>query len=65
MKKERIGIDEAAELLGCSKQFLRVALQRKVFPFGCAVKMTGDRYTYYINRSLLKQYVNGEKAWSI
>ena len=53
----QISIDEAAKLLDCTKQFLRVALQRGAFEFGVAVKMTGNRYTYYINRNNLMEYV--------
>lgn len=55
----RIGIDEAAKMLNCTKQFLRVALQRGAYDFGVAIKMSGNRYTYYINREKLMNYVRG------
>jgi len=57
MMKTRCSIPEAAEILNCTKQFLRVSLQRGVFDFGVAVKMNGNRYTYYINREKLMAYV--------
>ncbi len=49
-------IAEAAELLGKSKQFLRIGLQRGIFPFGYAVKMS-SKYTYHISRKKLYEYM--------
>lgn len=49
-------IAEAAELLGKSKQFLRIGLQRGIFPFGYAVKMS-SKYTYHISRKKLYEYI--------
>lgn len=34
--------------MGASEQFIRVGLQKGVFPWGYAVKMS-DRWTYWIN----------------
>lgn len=57
-------IAEAAELLGKSKQFIRIGLQRGVLPFGYAVKMS-SKYTYHISRKKLYEYIgeqeNGNK----
>lgn len=57
LTSNRMSIDEAAKVLDCTKQFLRVALQRGVYDFGVAIKMSGNRYTYYVNRDKLMEYV--------
>ena len=59
MSENSVDIKEASEILGCTQQYLRVALQRNMFPFGNAVK-TSSEYTYYINRSRLMAYTRGE-----
>ena len=59
LKSNQISIDEAAKVLDCTKQFLRVALQRGAYDFGVAIKMSGNRYTYYINRDKLMNYLRG------
>lgn len=53
-------IAEAAEIMGKSKQFLRVGLQRGIFPFGYAVKMS-SKYTYHISKSKLYEYLGVEE----
>ena len=55
---ERVSIREAAEILNCSEQFVRIGLQRGVLPIGTAVKMTG-RYSYVIPRERLNAYLEG------
>ncbi len=50
MAENRLTIKEAAKLLGTSEQFVRIALQQGIFPWGCAVKMSGQRYTYFISK---------------
>ena len=40
-------VSEAAKQLGMSTQTLRLALQQGLFPFGCAIKTSTNRYTYY------------------
>lgn len=45
---QRITVEKVAELLGCSKQFIRIGLQRKALDFGSAVKTGNDRYSYLI-----------------
>lgn len=57
MMNNRVSIIEAALILNCTEQFLRVSLQRGLFDFGIAVRMNGNRYTYYINRGKLMDYV--------
>ena len=46
--KHRMSVKRCAELMGASEQFIRVGLQKGVFPWGYAVKMS-DRWTYWIN----------------
>ena len=58
---QRISINEAAQRLGKSQQFVRVALQNGVAPFGFATKVSGDHYDYHISPKLLGEYI-GEKA---
>ena len=43
-------IAEAAQLMGVSPQFVRVGLQQGVLPFGCAVKVSKGKYTYFVSR---------------
>lgn len=45
----RLSVVETADLMQVSPQFVRVGLQKGVFPFGYAVKMSG-RWTYFISR---------------
>jgi hypothetical protein len=43
-------IAEASKLMGVSRQFVRVGLQKGIFPFGYAVQVSADRFTYFISR---------------
>lgn len=52
-----ITVKEAALLMSVGPQFVRVGIQQGVLPFGSAVKINGDRYTYYISPSKLAEYV--------
>lgn len=54
----RVTVAEAAERLGVSQQFIRIGLQKKILPFGIAVKMS-NRFTYHISRKLLEEYIDG------
>lgn len=47
---------EAAKRLGKSEQFVRIGLQRGIFPFGYAVKMS-SRWCYHISESKLNEYL--------
>ena len=49
-KENRLTIERAAELMGVSQQFIRIGIQRGIFPWGSAVKIGGDRYTYFISK---------------
>lgn len=46
----KLTISEAADLMGVSEQFVRVGLQRGVFPWGYAIQVSSTRYTYFISK---------------
>lgn len=48
---------EAARIMGVSQQFVRVGLQQGILPFGCAIQITKKKYTYFISRAKLAEYV--------
>ena len=54
---KNLTIEQAAKVLGKSKQFVRAALQNGIAPFGFAVKMS-SKYTYYISAKKLSEYIN-------
>lgn len=53
-------VSDAANRLGMTTQTLRLALQQNRFSFGTAIKTSENRWTYYINRTRLERYLNGE-----
>ncbi|MCL2213039.1 MAG: helix-turn-helix domain-containing protein [Oscillospiraceae bacterium] len=55
--RQKITIEEAARRLGKSPQFVRVALQNGVAPFGFATKVSGNSYDYHISPKLLNEYI--------
>jgi hypothetical protein len=55
----KVTIREAAKMLGTTEQYLRVSLQRGLFPFGNAVKLSSSRWTYYVNEQRLLEYLGG------
>lgn len=51
MRENNIKPAEAAEILGVSPQFIRVAMQMGQLPIGIAIKLPGSsEYTYQISR---------------
>lgn len=46
--QNRMTVKQCAELMNVSEQFVRVGLQKGVFPWGYAVKMSSV-WTYFIN----------------
>ena len=58
-KRAAMTVAEAAAIMGVTPQFLRLALQRREFPFGTAVKME-KRWVYYINPERFRRYMAGE-----
>ena len=55
----KVSVSTAARLMNKSPQFVRIALQRNLLPFGFAMKLDedGERYNYYINPSKLCEYL--------
>ena len=54
---KNVPVDQAAKMLGKSRQFVRVALQRGIAPFGFAVKLSGERFSYHISPKKLNEYI--------
>ena len=54
----KVSIARAAALMNKGQQFVRVALQRQLVPFGFAVKLEEEgRYDYYINPKQFCDYL--------
>lgn len=55
-------IAEASKLMGVSRQFIRVGLQKGILPFGYAVQVSAERFTYFISREKFIEYtgIKGE-----
>lgn len=49
---KRVTPDQAASIMGCSAQFIRIGLQRGLLDIGDAVKMS-NRWTYNISPAKL------------
>lgn len=56
---KNLPVEEAAKIMGKSRQFVRVGLQRGLLPFGSAVKLS-SKWTYYISPPRFYEYV-GQK----
>lgn len=56
---KNVSIAEAADRMGKSKQFIRVALQNGIAPFGFAVKVSGDKWSYHISPMKFENYLSG------
>lgn len=54
---KNVPVEQTAKMLGKSKQFVRVALQRGIAPFGFAVKISGDKWSYHISPRKLNEYM--------
>jgi transcriptional regulator with XRE-family HTH domain len=52
-----VSVEQAAKLLGKSKQFVRVSLQLGKAPFGFAIKLTGGKYSYHISPKKFNEYM--------
>nr|DAD99646.1 MAG TPA: Pyocin activator protein PrtN [Siphoviridae sp. ct6bb17] len=51
----RMTVDEAARLMGCSSETVRLALIKEVLPFGFAVKRK-SKYTFVIFRKKFEEF---------
>lgn len=56
-KMQNVPVAVTAKLIGKSDEFVRIGLQQNRLPFGTAVKISGDRWTYHISPGLLQQYL--------
>lgn len=54
-----LSVKEVAERMNKSQQFVRIGLQRGIFSFGYAVKMS-SKWTYHISRKQFEEYVGKE-----
>ena len=70
----KITVADAASIMGCSEQFIRIGLQRKLLDIGDAVKMS-RRWTYNISPAKLaarqgmtvdelEKEIKRRKAWA-
>jgi hypothetical protein len=56
-----MSVKECAELLGKSQQWVRIALQEGIVPFGYAVKMS-SRWSYHISAARVYEYLGIEQS---
>jgi len=61
---KKVSIATAARLMNKGPQFVRIALQRNLVPFGFAVKLQedGKKYDYYINPIQFATYLGLTEA---
>ena len=52
----RLSVSDAAKLMGTSQQFIRIGLQRGILPFGYAIQMKKNKYTYVIIKQKFTEY---------
>lgn len=48
--------------MGVSKPYIRIGLQRGLLPFGTAVKVSGNRYTYFISKNRFYEFLGASKT---
>lgn len=44
----RLSVSKVAKLMNVSEQFIRIGLQKGIFPWGYAIKMS-TKWTYYVS----------------
>lgn len=50
-----MSISETAKLMNVSEQFIRIGLQKGIFPWGYALKMS-SKWTYFISSVKFTEY---------
>lgn len=55
MDRRKITPNDAARVMGCSGQFVRIGLQRGLLDIGDAIKISSRRYTYNISPAKLAE----------
>jgi hypothetical protein len=58
----KMTVKEASMLMGVSKQFVRVGLQKGILPFGYAVKISSNKFTYFISRQKFYEHTGIAQA---
>ena len=58
--KNCLTVAEAAKMMGVSAQFIRVGLQRGILPFGYAVQISSNRWTYFISKQKFSEHTGIE-----
>lgn len=56
-----MNVTECAKLLNKSPQFVRIGLQRGLLPFGVAIRIKGNKYTYHIAENKVYEYLGIKK----
>ena len=59
--KNNMTVAEASRLMGVSRQFIRVGLQKGILPFGYAVQVSAERFTYFISREKFLEHTGIRK----
>lgn len=54
---ERVTVKRASELTGLSAEYIRIAIQRGILPFGVAIKVGSQRTNYHIVPAKLAEYL--------
>lgn len=55
-----VSVEQAAQLMGKSPQFIRLGLQQRVLPIGAAVKVNATAWDYYISPKLFTDFTGIE-----
>ena len=56
-KELTMTVEECADILNIGAQTLREALKQNKFPFGVAVKTTEKRWTFWISKEKVEEYI--------
>lgn len=61
--KQTLTVEEASEIMGVSKQCMRIRIQRGVYPFGRVIETKGSKIKQYeVSKPKLMEYLgNYEK----
>lgn len=56
----RLTVQNVAEKMNCSEQFIRKGLQNRIFPWGYAIRISGNRFTYWISKNKFIEFTGIE-----
>lgn len=56
----RLTVQNVAEKMNCSEQFIRKGLQNGIFPWGYAIRISGNRFTYWISKNKFIEFTGIE-----